>query len=137
MEEFRLAAGLAAAIINHARAGYPAEVCGLIAGRAGQGLEIHPGRNIAADPLTRFEMDPLTLAGQVAFEDQGLRLAAIYHSHPHGPAGPSPTDVEGATYPDAVYIICDLSALEPALRAFRIRGGRAWEIGLHEVSSIT
>ncbi len=133
----RLAAGLAAAIVEHARAGYPAEVCGLIAGRDGLGLAIYPGQNIAADPLTRFEMDPLTLARQVTFEDQGLELAAIYHSHPHGPAGPSPTDVAGAAYPEAAYIICDLSGPAPALRVFHIRDGHAWEVGLSEVSSLT
>jgi proteasome lid subunit RPN8/RPN11 len=38
-------------------------------------------------------------------EAQGLEMVGIYHSHPHGPDSPSPTDIAEAYYPDAVYLI--------------------------------
>ncbi len=111
---------LAGQIISHALAGYPEEVCGLVSGKDGVAMAVHPGRNISATPRTTFELDPETLAKQIEFEDVGLELVAIYHSHPHGPAFPSETDVERAAYPDAFYLICDLAGPGgPSLRVFR------------------
>lgn len=131
MEQFALPAALAAAILRHARAGYPQEVCGLIAGRDGRGVAIYPGHNVSPTPETAFELDTETLARQIALEDQGLALVAIYHSHPQGPAAPSATDITRAFYPDAVQIICSLAQpAAPELRAFRIVQGRVWEVGL-------
>ena len=117
---FRLPPDLAGQIIAHARAGYPEEVCGLISGRDGAALAVHPGRNVSAAPRTAFELDIETLAKQIEFEEAGLELVAIYHSHPHGPDVPSETDVECAAYPDALYLICSLADPgRPVLRAFR------------------
>ncbi len=131
MEQFALPAPLATAILRHARAGYPQEVCGLIAGRDGHGLAVYPGRNVSSTPEIAFELDTETLARQIAFEDQGLALVAVYHSHPQGPAAPSPTDIALAYYPDAVQIICSLAQpAAPELRAFRIVEGQVWEVGL-------
>ena len=122
---------MANAIIAHARAGYPAEVCGIISGRAGVGVELFPGRNVSPTPTVAYELDIETLARQVRFEDEGLTLAAIYHSHPAGPEVPSATDVSRAFYPDSVYLICSLAEPgRPVLRGFRIIGGRADEIRL-------
>jgi proteasome lid subunit RPN8/RPN11 len=64
-------------------------------------------------------------------------LAAIYHSHPNGPPVPSGTDIIEAFYPEAVSIICSFDGQrQPSLRAFRIIGGRAWEINLAVVDEI-
>ena len=64
-----------------------------------------------------------TLALQVQFEDQGLALWGIYHSHPEGPETPSETDVKLAYYPDAVYVIVSLAEPEiPVVRGFKIPG---------------
>ncbi len=111
---------LARQIISHALAGYPEEVCGLVSGKDGVAMAVHPGRNISPTPRTTFELDHETLAKQIEFEEAGLELVAIYHSHPHGPAFPSETDVERAAYPDAFYLICDLAdPARPTLHAFR------------------
>lgn len=118
---FSLPASLAAEIVAHARAGYPEEVCGLISGREGAALGVHRGRNISPTPLVAYELDHETLALQVGFEDQGLELLAIYHSHPRGPETPSETDVKLAFYPDTIYLIVSLVEPDrPVLRAFRI-----------------
>jgi proteasome lid subunit RPN8/RPN11 len=108
-------------IIAHAQAGYPEEVCGLVAGRDGQAVAVHPARNVSPTPRVAYEVDVESLARMIEWEDAGLELLAIYHSHPQGPAHPSETDAAQATYPDSAYVIVDLSTRgQPALRAFRI-----------------
>ncbi len=65
----------------------------------------------------------------IDFEDAGLELLAIYHSHPRGPATPSETDVARAFYPEAIYLICDFAGPDlPVLRGFRIGAERFWEV---------
>lgn len=126
-----LTPGLKARIFAHALAGYPQEVCGLVAGRRDRGLLVYPGRNVSATPLMAFELDTDTLAQQIDFEDQGLELIATYHSHPHGPAAPSPADVQQSCYLDAVLLICSLAdRLRPVLRGFRIAQGSFREVML-------
>lgn len=110
-----------AQVIAHAQAGYPEEVCGLIAGRAGQAVGVYPARNVSPTPRVAYEMDAETLMRLVEWEDAGVALLAIYHSHPQGPEGPSETDVAKAAYPDAAQIIVSLLDRErPTIRAFRI-----------------
>jgi len=122
-------------IVAHARSDTPFEVCGLLAGPvSGAGA---PGSAVArvyripnADrSMTAYSMEPKAMLK--AFDDmdeQGWDLLAIYHSHPHTEAFPSPTDVGMAFYPDAVYLICSLQDPEaPVLRAFNIRDGKITE----------
>ncbi len=117
---FYLSPELAEQIIAHAQAGYPEEVCGLVSGIDGVAVTVHAGRNVSATPRATFELDIETLAKQIEFEEAGLELVAIYHSHPQGPAVPSETDIERAAYPDAVYLICSLAdRSQPTLNAFR------------------
>jgi proteasome lid subunit RPN8/RPN11 len=112
---------MVAQIVAHARAGYPEEVCGLVAGRDGVAVAAYEGRNISPTPRVAFEMDAESLMRMVEWEDAGLELLAIYHSHPQGPEGPSETDVAKATYPNAVTLIVNLAELEhPRINAFRI-----------------
>ena len=116
-----MSAEIAAQIVEHARSGYPAEVCGLVAGRGGVATAAYPGRNISPTPAVTYELDHDTLARVFEFEDAGLELAAIYHSHPRGPETPSPTDIAHAFYPDSVYLIVSLATPDrPVVRGFRI-----------------
>ncbi len=94
-------------------------------------VAVYPGRNISQTPRVAYELDHDTLARMIDFEDAGLALAAIYHSHPRGPETPSATDVAQAYYPEAVYLICSLAdPARPVLRGFRIAAGRAREVRL-------
>jgi proteasome lid subunit RPN8/RPN11 len=112
---------LVAQIVAHTQAGYPEEVCGLVAGRAGVAIEVYPGRNVSPTPRVAFEMDAETLMRLVEWEDAGLELLAIYHSHPQGPEEPSDTDAAKATYPDAITLIVSLAhRARPQVNAFRI-----------------
>lgn len=126
-----LPGALAAQIIAHARAGFPEEVCGLVAGRKTTAATAYPGRNISPTPAVAYELDHDTLARMIDFEDAGLDLVAIYHSHPHGPETPSPADIANATYPDSVYLIVSLAAPDrPTLRGFRIFARMAYMVEL-------
>jgi len=134
-EGFLLAAGMREDLLAHARVGFPEEVCGIISGRDGVAIELHRGRNVSPLPQTTYELDVETLMKQIAFDDAGLMLAAIYHSHPAGPPAPSPTDIARAFYPDSVYIICNLAdPAQPSLRGFRIVDGTVWEVALRDAS---
>ena len=123
-----LSADLVQAMIDHARAEYPNEMCGLIVGDrpaadGGTPLRWIPTRNRAASPL-RYEIHPddllqLTIATERADEE----FWAIVHSHTHSSARPSSTDIGLAFYPDAIYLLVSLAEHEPAVAAWRIVDG--------------
>ncbi len=137
-----ISAGVVQALIDHARAEYPNEACGLIVGDApaaagGRALRFEPARNRAASPF-RYELHPddllrLTLETDAADEV----FWGIVHSHVSSPARPSPTDLGLALYPDALYVLVSLAVDEadptsgaPSVRAWRIVDGAATEVEL-------
>ena len=91
-----------------------------------RGLGLHAaeavrGRNIAAERIENYEVDPQTLLRQFDFEEQGDEMMGIYHSHPVSVAYPSATDAWNAHYPECIYFICSLEHdAAPVLRAFRM-----------------
>jgi [CysO sulfur-carrier protein]-S-L-cysteine hydrolase len=139
MDRFRLAPRLIEEISVHAQECYPEEACGIVAGAClDVGTALYRGRNLSPEPRVAFEVDPGTLARQLDLEDAGLAITAIYHSHPAGPATPSPIDISrmSEAYPDSAILICSLTDVEsPVLRAFRVIRGQAREIGLVQDSS--
>lgn len=117
----RLSPVIRAEIIAHARAGAPEEVCGLLGGQPGHVTTLIRGRNEAADPRMRYQLDGETLLQQFVLEERGEALLALYHSHPTDAAYPSALDAAYAFYPDAVYVICSLQEPEsPVLRGYRL-----------------
>jgi proteasome lid subunit RPN8/RPN11 len=83
----------------------------------------YPGRNVDASP-TRFTMDPAeVLLALREIDESSWWLGAIVHSHPAGPARPSPTDLREARYPDALTVIVSLAEQPPRLRAWRLPVG--------------
>ena len=127
-------------LIDHARAEYPNEMCGLIIGSApaadgGHALRFEATRNKAASPY-RYEIDPDDLYRiTVAADDADETIWGIVHSHTHTPAVPSPTDIGLAFYPDALYLLVSLSEDEtdPASGAPSVRAWRIVEDAVHEV----
>jgi proteasome lid subunit RPN8/RPN11 len=108
-------------IVAHARAEAPNECCGMVASRDGEAVMLYAATNAAASPL-RYEIDGAEQYRiQMAIEDAGLDLGAIYHSHTRSEPVPSQTDINLAFYPDAVYIIVGVAGSEPDVRAFTIR----------------
>jgi [CysO sulfur-carrier protein]-S-L-cysteine hydrolase len=106
----------------------PYEGCGLLAGRGGRLERAYPTPN-KAESAVKYEIDGLELKRVFeAIDDADLELLAIYHSHTHTQAYPSPTDIRNATYPDAYYIIVTLMDIRgPVMRAFKIVDGEVTE----------
>jgi [CysO sulfur-carrier protein]-S-L-cysteine hydrolase len=116
------------AIEGQARRARPAECCGLLSGRNGVITDIHPLRNDADRPETRYFATPEDLfAAMRRIRESNQTLLGIYHSHPRTHAYPSASDVEMAFYPEALYFIISLEP-EIDLRAFRIEGFKIEEI---------
>jgi proteasome lid subunit RPN8/RPN11 len=111
-------------MVAHARADAPNECCGMIASRDGTAVKLFQAANAAASPL-RYEIDGAEQYRiQMAIDDQGLDLGAIYHSHTRSAPYPSQTDINLAFYPDALYVIVGLAGDQPEVRAYEIRDGK-------------
>jgi proteasome lid subunit RPN8/RPN11 len=118
-------------IIAHARQEAPNECCGMIASRDGEAVTVYRATNAAASPL-RYEIEGSEQYRiQMAIDDAGLELGAIYHSHTRTAPYPSQTDINLAFYPDAVYQIVGLANPDrPELRGYSIREGEVAEAEL-------
>ena len=118
-------------ILSHLQAEYPLEACGILAGKAGEVVQLYPITNQLKSPTT-YEMEPQQqLAAMLAIEDKGWEMTAVYHSHPQGPETPSATDITQAYYPDVIQLIISLQERsQPVMRAFRIVNGRVTEIDI-------
>jgi [CysO sulfur-carrier protein]-S-L-cysteine hydrolase len=135
----RLPRSIAEAIVGHAREARPNESCGLIVGSGpasagGVALRYVRCRNAAESP-SRYVVhrdDLLSVFSEL--DRSGGELWGVVHSHVRTAAVPSSTDIGEATWPAAVYLLVSLEGL-PSVRAWRIAGGAATELGLdiHEV----
>ena len=118
-------------MLDHLRAALPAEGCGLLAcAESAEGevviARIFPGTNTLASP-TRFRMDPAEVIDAFrTMREEGMRLAAIFHSHPTSPPTLSPTDLAEAHYPEAAFVIVSFASGSPEAVAWRLerREGR-------------
>ena len=119
----------------HVEACLPEEACGILGGRGGRAERALAVENELHSP-TRYRMRAqaqvdafLRLAGE------GLELCAIYHSHPRGPAGLSPTDLAEALYPAAVLLVWSPDGEQAGgwrLDGFCARDGRAAAVELRD-----
>ena len=97
-------------VLTHAQQHEHSESCGLISATNGIPIHYYAVKNIAADPATRFEMEPAQqIAAMKHMREHGEDLFAIVHSHPESPPLPSATDIQEVGYPDACYIIVSLN----------------------------
>jgi [CysO sulfur-carrier protein]-S-L-cysteine hydrolase len=125
-------------LIAHAREEYDAECCGLIAcleptAEGGDGIRravrVRRATNVFAS-RKRFEIDGKELLRALSeFEEDGLELAAIYHSHTHTPPYPSQTDVNfAANWPGLEWVIIGLAEEQPEVRSYLIDGADVKEV---------
>ncbi|AMK77689.1 MULTISPECIES: M67 family metallopeptidase [Methylomonas] len=137
-KEISLPRKLTNQLLHLAQLSPDAEVCGLI-GADNQGMPVscYPVENSATTPENRFLLDASQqIEAMRQIRDKGETLFAIYHSHPHSPAQPSPTDIKEASYPDALHLIISLNTkgvLE--LRGFKIAGQSAEEVELNLIEA--
>lgn len=109
-------------MIEHARAGAPQEVCGVLAGRGGQITKLYRTQNVAEDPTVTYRLEAQEQIRIFnGIEERGWEILGIYHSHPFTEAYPSATDLKLAFYPDSLYFIISLAKEDqPVIRAFHI-----------------
>jgi [CysO sulfur-carrier protein]-S-L-cysteine hydrolase len=118
-------------MLEHAREEAPNECCGILGGSDGEAKTLYRATNAEHSPL-RYTLDPNDLF-RITFREipaNDEEMLAIYHSHTASPAYPSQTDINLATYPDAVYLILSLAEGEEPLRGFRIDDGKVNEVDL-------
>ena len=115
-------------MVAHAQEDAPNECCGIIAGSDGAATKLYRAINAEASPY-RYSVDAKDLLRIHNDADaHDWEFLAIYHSHTHTEAYPSPTDVRlAAGWPDAYYILVSLMDAEPVVRAFRIEAGEVRE----------
>lgn len=127
----RMSARVRNDILEHLRRALPNEGVGLLAvgeprdaTRRMDVVQYFPGTNADAS-ASRFTMEPSeVIAALREIDDRGWRLGAIVHSHPHGPASPSPTDLREARHPEALMLIVSLASAEPEIGAWWIGSRR-------------
>lgn len=82
------------------------EICGLLFGADGRIEGAEATRNVSADPVHRFEVDPAALFAAIRGERAGgPRLLGHYHSHPSGLAAPSARDAAEAADAGRLWLI--------------------------------
>lgn len=98
----------------------PNEACGILGGIGEMVCEVIPVTNALRSPL-RYRMDPEEqLAAMQKIEGLGHEMIGIYHSHIHGPDGPSETDLDEAYYPRVAYLVWFQDENGWQCRAFRL-----------------
>jgi proteasome lid subunit RPN8/RPN11 len=82
------------AMLEHARHGYPFEVCGVLLGEGAKVAAIVPVVNRETEsPRVRYQIAPEDLIRiQREGRERGEEILGYYHSHPDHPAQPSETD---------------------------------------------
>jgi proteasome lid subunit RPN8/RPN11 len=129
----RIARSLLDELVAHALEDAPNECCGLISARDGEAVAVHRIRNSKASPFA-YELEPMEqLSVETQIADDGLDVAAIYHSHTRSDPEPSQTDrnLANPLYAHVLYVIVgvkDRSA--PEVRAWRILPGDVFEVPL-------
>ena len=108
----------------------PEEACGLAAGVGRKTTRVYPIENDLHSPV-RFRMAPQQQVDAILeMEEKGWDLLVIFHSHPNGPPVPSPTDVAGATFPEAVNLIWSKHSGDWSCRGFLIQEHKFQEISI-------
>ncbi len=120
-------------IVEHARAEFPLECCGLIGGEKETAREVYPARN-ADQSRSHYTIEPSDMLRATRdIEDvNNWDISAFYHSHPMSDAFPSPTDVReavcsGYSEHSRFIIVSLLNTEQPKMRCFWLRGGVIYE----------
>ena len=98
------------AIIKHAEAGFPHEVCGVLIGHNHTVTHYRECNNLNTERAhDRYELDPLSFKEADDYSRKiGKDIIGIYHSHPDHPSMASETDRQRA-WPGWIYIIFSIN----------------------------
>jgi proteasome lid subunit RPN8/RPN11 len=115
-------------MMEHSKAEYPNEACGILGGRDLYVSSIFKMSNADKSPSSFF-MDPgEQLKIMKELRKNNMDMLGIYHSHVASKAYPSQKDVELAFYQDVSYLIVSLEEMDnPDIRSFKIKNGKIEE----------
>jgi proteasome lid subunit RPN8/RPN11 len=127
-------------MVAHCFDGLPLEACGLLAGPpppapaapteppTGHVATVcYPTAN-AAGSARVYTVEPRDfLRADRDAERRGLEIVAVFHSHTHTDAYPSPTDIAQAPDPGWHYVLVSLRDVVPVVRSYRIVEGKITE----------
>ncbi len=131
MDEIIVARRFIERIISHGKDAYPDEACGILAGEGNEVRVMYETANSESSPVSYLIDEEEQFRIMKEIREKGMRMVAIYHSHPLSPPYPSPTDISLASYPDAAYVIASFFDRDnPEVRGFEIVDGRVREIGI-------
>jgi len=133
----RLARDVYLQMVAHCLDGLPLEACGLLAGPPApriadpnadqRATACYPTVNAAASARV-YTVDPRGfLKADRDAEAHGNEIVAVFHSHTHTDAYPSPTDVAQAPDPGWHYVLVSLRDIIPVVRSYRIVDGKVKE----------
>jgi [CysO sulfur-carrier protein]-S-L-cysteine hydrolase len=130
----RLARDVYLAMVAHCYDGLPLEACGLLAGPPADASQedqaataCYPTINAAASARV-YTVDPRGfLKADRDAEAHGNEIVAVFHSHTHTDAYPSPTDIAQAPDPGWHYVLVSLRDVLPVVRSYRIVDGKVKE----------
>lgn len=116
-------------MVTQAEAMAPIEACGILAGSNGKVEKLYTMTNTDKSS-THYMMDPKEQFATVKdIRSAGLKMLAIYHSHPETPARPSAVDIRLALTPNVVYVIISLHKNNGFLvKGFHIEGTNITEV---------
>ena len=110
-------------IVAHGKTEAPFEACGYLAEKDGAICQHFEMVNTDKSPV-HFSMDPAEQFAVVKkCRNLGLKIRAIYHTHPETPARPSSEDIKLAYDPSISYVIVSLAASNPNIKSFIIQNG--------------
>jgi proteasome lid subunit RPN8/RPN11 len=113
-----IASELIETMLKAARAAAPEECCGLLVGTLEpipRVLRLVPAANTHPEPRRFFEIDPRTQFDTLrALRQSDEVLIGHYHSHPAGPAHPSPRDLAAVNDAELAWLVIDPLAGEIA-----------------------
>lgn len=111
-------------IIVHAQKDAPIEACGYLGNNNGIITVCRPMKNID-ESGEHFTLDTEEQFSAVKeMREKGVRLAAVYHSHPETPARPSKEDIRLAHDPTISYVIVSLKDGGKSLNSFLIQDSK-------------
>jgi len=107
------------------------EACGILAGSYSRVEKLYKMTN-ADKSSDHFMMEPAEQFKVVKdIRSAGLKMLAIYHSHPQTPARPSAEDIRLALTPDVIYVIVSLQDAKcPNVKGFLIENGNVTDVSV-------
>ncbi len=125
-------------IAEHAINENPIEACGYLAQQNGI-ISMHYQLTNLDGTGDHFTMDHKEqFAATKDMRERGLKLAAVYHSHPETPARPSVEDIKLAHDPGISYVIISLAEQgNTVIKSFKIRKGKVTFEEIEPVESST